>query len=356
MIRYAVVGAGYIAQQAFLPAIGLTGNSAVTAIVSGSADRAQKLAAFYGAQHVATYDRYDELLKREDIDAVYIAVPNPLHAAYAIKAAQAGKHVLVEKPVATTVSDAETMIEAARANRVFLMGSYRLHHEPGNVAVLNAIQAGKIGDPRYFSAVFSFQSDQMNHRLEASQWSGPLPDVGIYCLNAARHVFAAEPVEVMAMAGSMPSDPRFTQIEACSSVLLRFPGDRLAHFFCSFGSAEVDSYRVIGSHGDLQLEPAFRLKHAMQLRINSPAGVENIQFPKTDHFAGLIQYFSDCILRNEAPEADGEEGLADLRVLLAIEESYKTGRPQRLSSPERSRHPVAGMVRAISAAGRRVMV
>ena len=164
MIRYAVVGAGWISQQAFLPGIGQSGNSKVTAIVTGDRDKAARLAEFYGIGRIVGYDGYDELLRAPDVDAVYIALPNHLHADYAIRAARAGKHILVEKPLATSEQDALAMIAAAREGGGFLMTAYRLHNEPGTVAVLEHIRSGAIGRPLFFQSVFGFQAAQGNHR------------------------------------------------------------------------------------------------------------------------------------------------------------------------------------------------
>ena len=356
MIRYAVVGAGWIAQEAFLPAIAQSDSARVTAIVSGNADKARKLAQFYNIEQAVDYDGFDALVQSNLIDAVYISVPNPMHADFAIRAAKAGKHVMVEKPIATTLADAQAMIEAARQARVLLMTSYRLHHEAGTVAALEAIRQGCIGDPRYFSAAFSFQAQPGNHRLSERHWGGPLQDIGIYCINAARHVFAAEPIEAIAMASRPADDPRFEEIDATLAVTLRFPGGRLAQFSCSFGAADLDMYRVVGSDGDLLMEPGFRFETSTRLRLSTREGSDTVTFQHTDHFGGQIAYFSDCILNGTPVEPDGEEGLADLRALLAIEQAVQTRQAQIISSPPRSTHPSAKTVRTVPRASRRLLL
>ncbi|MEN8503580.1 MULTISPECIES: Gfo/Idh/MocA family protein [Paraburkholderia] len=356
MIRYAVVGAGWISQEAFLPAVSQTGNSSIAAIVSGDAERARKLAEFYGVKHVASYSEFDALVSRDDIDAVYIAVPNPLHATYAIRAAKARKHVLVEKPIATTASDAEAMIQAAREANVLLMTSYRLHNEAGTVAALDAIRDGRIGDPRYMSAVFCFQSALGNHRLNSKHWGGPLQDIGIYCVNAARHIFASEPIEATAMTTRPLDDARFCEIDEAVAVTLRFPENRLAQFYCSFGAAEIDTYRVVGTDGVLAMDPGFRFEAPTRMILNTRSGTETVQFLHGDHFGGEIRYFSECIEKGVAPIADGEEGLADLRALLAIEAAARSGVPQAISTPQRNRHPTSDIVRTVRHTERRLML
>lgn len=355
-IRYAVVGAGWISQIAFMPAVAQTGNSEITAIVSGSPDAARKLADFHGVAHVVPYDGYDALLADDIVDAVYIALPNSMHADYAIRAARAGKHVLVEKPLATTVAECEAMIAAAEAAGVWLMTAYRLHNDPGTVDALEQIRQGAIGEPKFFGSLFSFHTDAGNHRLLAEHWGGPLQDIGVYCLNAARHVFAAEPVEVSAMKGHGDGDPRFAEVEETIAVTLRFTGERFAQFIVSFGAEPLDVYRVIGTRGDLTVDPAYRFETdvAMCLRQNEQVVFERTA-PPCDHFGAQTAYFSDCILTNTRPESDGQEGLADVAILRAIERAAQTGQSQKIDLPPRPRHPDPDTVRRIPRTDRRLV-
>lgn len=356
MMKYAVVGAGWISQEAFLPGAAQSGNSRVSAIVSGDKDKAPKLAAFHGIPEVVGYDGYDALLASDRIDAVYVALPNSMHCDYAVRAARAGKHVMVEKPLANTVAEVEAMIGAAKDAGVFLMTAYRLHNEPGTLAVLQAIRQGAIGTPLIFQSAFSFQSALGNHRLKAEHWGGPLQDLGVYCMNAARHVFGEEPVEAIAMRHQPKDDPRFAEVEATIAATLRFPSGGIAQFVASFGAGPVDSYRVIGSSGDLELDPGFKFETATKMRLRANGRVEETTFPQVDHFAGQIAYFSDCIASGTPPEPDGEEGLADLRALLAIEEAALTGRPVPINSPPRLGHPVPAMERRRPVTDRRLLL
>ncbi|MFN4141022.1 Gfo/Idh/MocA family protein [Aestuariivirga sp.] len=355
-IRYAVVGAGWISQIAFMPSIAQTGNSEMTAIVSGNPANARKLAEFYGIGQVYPYQRYDELLKSGLVDAVYIALPNSLHADYAIRAANAGIHALVEKPLAVTVAECEAMIAAAERNGVQLMTAYRLHTEPGTLEAIDMVRRGEIGEPRIFSSVFSFPVGAGNHRLKAEHWGGPLQDIGVYCINAVRHLFQAEPTEVIAAAASAPGDQRFAEVEEMVSATLRFPGDRLAHFTASFGADDLDQYRVIGTKGQIEVSPGFKFDRAMKIRLTSGGGTEEKSFPQYDHFSGQAHYFSDCILKGIRPEPDGGDGLADVAIMRAIEEAARTGRSQKISLPPRPSHPVKEMGRAFPMAEKRLML
>ena len=356
MINYAVVGAGWISQVAFLPGVAQSGNSRVAAIVTGDRAKAARLADFYGIGEIVGYDGYDALLASPAIDAVYIALPNHMHADYAIRAARAGKHIMVEKPLAVSEDEALAMIAAARSANVFLMTAYRLHNEPGTVAVLEHIRANAIGRPLFFQSTFSFQTALGNHRLKASAWGGPLQDVGVYCINAARHVFAEEPIEAVAMSYRPHDDPRFGDIDATMAAMLRFPSGGLAQFVASFGASAVDSYRVVGTSGDLELDPGFKFETATRLRLRRDGKVVETQFPQIDHFGAQVAYFSDCIRSGTPPEADGEEGLADMRALIAIEKAALTGTPQAISAQPRLHHPTADMVRLTPITDRRLVL
>ena len=248
------------------------------------------------------------------------------------------------------------MIAAARTANVFLMTAYRLHHEPGTVAVLEHIRANAIGRPLFFQSVFSFQTPPENHRLRAMAWGGPLQDVGVYCINAARHIFAEEPVEAIATALRPADDPRFSEVDASVAAMLRFPSGALAQFVASFGAAAVDNYRVVGTSGDLELDPGFRFETATRLRLRRDGKIVETRFPQIDHFGAQVGYFSDCIRSGTPPEADGDEGLADVRALVAIERAASTGIPQAISAQPRSRHPTPDMVRLTPITDRRLVL
>jgi predicted dehydrogenase len=355
-VRYAIVGAGWISQEAFMPAVEQTGNSEMTAIVTGNVEKARKLAEFYGIPHVYPYERYDEMLTAGVVDAVYVALPNSLHADYTIRAARAGVHAMVEKPLAVTVAECEAMIAAAAEARVFLMTAYRLHNEPGTVDVLEMIARGDIGEPRLFQSTFSFQADAANHRLRAEHWGGPLQDIGVYCLNAARHVFRAEPVAAIAMEDSPPDDRRFAEVGASMAATLRFPRGGIATFIASFGAATAESFKVVGDTGEIDVDFAYRFETARRVRIIRDGQVTAKDYPHVENFSGQIAYFSDCILGGTRPEADGEEGLADVRAMRAIEEAARTGQAQKIASPPRTVFPSRAMVRNFPQVGRRLLV
>lgn len=354
-VRYAVIGTGYISQDAFMPSVDQTGNSVMTAIVSGSPEKAARLADFYGIEHVFDYQDYDAALASGLFDAVYVGLPNSMHADYSIRAAKAGVHALVEKPLAISVDEAEAMAAAAEKAGTYLMTAYRLHCTPGTVEALSLIREGAIGEVRHFHAEFSLQAAADNHRLKAEHWGGPLQDVGVYCLNAARHVFAAEPIEVAAMAGNS-GDPRFGEVDEALSVVMRFPGGRLGTFTVSFNAGLVTRWQAAGTSGDIAMDPAFDFRVAARLVMTQGEKVTTKSFPLIDHFGAQTAYFSDCILNRQPPRPDGREGLADMRALCAIEEAMRTGLPQKIGVGGKVHNPDASMVRLVEATTRRLLV
>lgn len=353
--RYAIVGAGWISQIAFLPGLEQTGNSEVTALVTGNREKTRRLADFYGIKSVVTYDQYDDLLKSGTVDAVYIALPNSMHADFAIRAARAGVHAMVEKPLARTEAESIAMIEAfARANK-WLMTAYRLHMHPGTLEVLDLVRSGAIGDPRYFSSSFSFNMAPGNHRLLAEHWGGPLQDIGVYCINAVRQIFADEPTGATAMR-SIGTDDRFSEVEEVIAATLQFPKGRIGQFVCSFGADGIDSYSVVGTTGYIEVQGGYRFEGAMSYRMSQNGKVTEKTFPVSDHFSAQTAYFSECFQNGTRPEPDGEEGLADMRVMLAIEAAAITGNAQKIVSPARNQRPIPSMGKLFQPVERRLML
>jgi predicted dehydrogenase len=336
-IRYAVVGLGYISQVAVLPAFAhAQENSELTALVSGDPGKLRALAKRYKVKNTFTYEQYAECL--ENVDAVYIALPNSMHRAYAEGAARAGVNVLCEKPMAVTEQECEAIIDTADRANVKLMVAYRLHFERGNLSAIDAIRAGKIGEPRIFNSVFSQQVSSGNSRLQGELGGGPLFDVGIYCINAARYLFQQEPYEVFAF-NAKRQDERFAEVDEMSSALLRFPNDRLASFTCSFGAADRSEYLVVGTKGSLRMNPAYDMTEDLKCEMRIDGKKQKSIFKKSDQFAPELTYFSDCILNGRNPEPGGAEGLADVRIINALLESAKKGKPVEVAPTDKKQRP-----------------
>jgi glucose-fructose oxidoreductase len=337
-VRYAVVGLGHIAQVAVLPAFRHAAeNSLLTALVSGDARKRKAL----GRKHKVrtySYEEYDECLHSGDVDAVYIALPNNMHCEYAVRAAEAGKHVLCEKPMAVTEDECLKMISAAEANDVKLMIAYRLHFEETNLEALEIAKSGTLGDLRYFLSTFSLQVKEGNIRTQEDLGGGTLYDIGVYCINAARTLFQDEPIEVFS-ASANNGDPRFEGIDEMTAAVLRFPGERLASFISSFGAADTSVYHLVGTKGDIRLEPAYAYAEKLAYQLTVEGKKKKKTTPKRDQFAPELLYFSKCVLDGTSPEPSGLEGLADVRIIEALYRSGKEGRALRVEPVEKPKRP-----------------
>jgi len=313
-----------------LPAFRNAQNSALAALVSNDPAKLRKLGKKHGVENLYSYDEFEQCLA-EGIDAVYITVPNHLHKEYAIRAANQGVHVLVEKPMAVTEADCKAMIDAAERNRVKLMVAYRLHFEKSTLRAIELATKGKLGELRFFSSEFGQQVDPENVRLTYSvnQGGGPVYDMGVYCINAARNFFRSEPIEVMA-ANASNGESRFRSAPEMTSVVLRFPEERFGSFTCSFGSADVSHYALIGTKGTLSADPAYDYSVPLKQTVTIGNRSSVRQFRRRDQFAPELIYFSHCILEHKEPEPSGQEGLADVRVIEAIHQSARQDYPVRL--------------------------
>lgn len=343
-VRYALVGLGWIAQETVLPAFAHTENSQVVAFVSEDQTKIEVLSQKYEVQRSYSYDEYDDCLNSGEIDAVYIALPNHLHCEYTVRAANAGIHVLCEKPMAVTEQECQEMIRATKDNNVKLMIAYRLHFDKANMQAVELVNSGQIGNPRIFNSVFCQQVVEGNVRLEPiSKGGGTVYDMGVYCINAARYIFQDEPIEVFAFSANN-GEKRFDQMDEMTSAILRFPGERLATFTSSFGASPVDNYQVSGTKGDLLMKPGYSYQGELQQQLTLNGETKEQSFPAGDQFGAEIIYFSDCVLSGKDPEPSGEEGLADVRIIRAIYESVQTGKPVKLGEFKRQHRPTLEQV------------
>jgi glucose-fructose oxidoreductase len=338
-VRYAVIGQGYISQIAVLPAFAhARRNSILAALVSDDGRKLSNLGRRYRVSHLCSYEEVDQLFASGEIDAVYIALPNSMHAEYTVRAARAGLHVLCEKPMAVTTRECQQMIDETQRARVKLMIAYRLHFDRANLEAARIVRSRKLGEVRYFDSQFSMQVKAGNSRLKRDLGGGPLYDIGIYCINAARAAFAAEPMQVWAMA-SNSGDSRFKEVPETVSAVLKFPEERVATFTCSFGAADRSAYEIVGTRGSLRMEPAYEYAEGLTYELTVGARKRRRKFAKRDQFASELLYFSDCILQGRDVEPSGEEGLVDVRVIEALHESMESGRSVATALPLRERRP-----------------
>lgn len=348
-IRYAVVGQGHISQVAILPGFKAARNAELVALVSGDAGKLKALSKRYHVPKTYSYEEYEQCLRSGDIDAVYIALPNHMHREYATRAAEAGIHVLCEKPIAVTTQDSEAIVQSAKKNDIKLMIAYRLHFDPANLKAIDIVNSGKIGEPRYFVSQFGYELKTGNIRMQAGESGGPIHDIGIYCINAVRYLFKEEPNEVFAY-GATP-DRKYHSIYETVCAVMKFASGKLATFTVSFGSGAISNFRVVGQHGDLFVDNAYEYVGEMTHTLTVGEKQRVWTTKPGDQFAAELRYFSECILKDREPEPAGLEGVTDVKIVEALYRSLKTGKPVSLRSSRIRRRPT--LLQAIKAPAHR---
>lgn len=328
-LGWAIVGLGSLSINQILPAFAQCEKSKAVALVSGHPDKANKLAARYGisAKNVYNYQNYDSIKDNSEVDIIYIVLPNSMHAEYTIRGFQAGKHVLTEKPMANTPPDCQAMIDAGRKAGKKLMVAYRCRYEPYNVEAVRIARSGELGPTQVILADAGWNAtnpDQWRLKKDLAG-GGSLMDIGIYALNASRYLSGEEPTEVNAMIYSTPGDPRFKEVEETVNFQLRFPSGVIANCTSSYGYFPTSHYRVIGTKGWLEMDPATWYS-GLRLRVGRKYEIEEKELLVKDHFTLEMDHMSGCVMENKEPLTPGEEGLRDIKLMMAIYEAAATGK------------------------------
>ena len=332
-LGWAIVGLGSLSIHEILPAFATCEKSKVVAFVSGHPDKANKLALRYGVnpKNIFNYQNYDTIKDNPEVDIIYIVLPNGMHAEYTVRGLQAGKHVLTEKPMANTPAECQQMIDASRKAGRKLMVAYRCRYEPYNREAIRIARSHELGATKVILADHGFNiGDPTQWRLKKDlAGGGSLMDIGIYSLQAARYLTGEEPNEVNAVMYNTPGDPRFKEVEETINFQLRFPSGVLANCTSSYGYAGQNHYRVVGTEGWLELDPATSYR-GLRMRVYRGNVTEERELPVRDHFALEMDHMSECVTENKEPLTPGEEGLRDLKVMMAIYEAANTGKTAKL--------------------------
>jgi predicted dehydrogenase len=316
-LRWGVLSTADIGRSKVIPAIQRAQRCRVTAIASRDARRAREVASELGIER--TYDTYQALLDDPDIDAVYIPLPNHLHMAWTIAAAEARKHVLCEKPLALTSADAERMIVACQAAGVTLIEAfmYRLH--PSWQAVREIVDSGELGDLMAVQSWFSYYNDDpANIRNIFEAGGGALYDIGCYCINLARLLFGSEPARVT---GAVRRDPEHG-IDIVSSAVLEFPGGGQSTFTCSTRTATDQRVHIYGTRGRLSLGIPFNIPpdRPTEIYVATPDATgrlhtRTVTFPVADPYTVEAEAFAATILDGTPPPFPTSDAVANLRVI-----------------------------------------
>ncbi|MCR5889038.1 Gfo/Idh/MocA family oxidoreductase [Hymenobacter sp. J193] len=338
-VGYALVGLGHLTLEELLPAFGECKKSKPVALVSGSPEKLKKVAAQYGIKPEScySYQDYEKLKDNPEVHAIYIVLPNSLHAEYVIRGAKTGKHILCEKPMANSARECELMIDACKKANVKLMVAYRIQYEPYNRQVRQMIRDAKFGKVKYIQTQNSQSSANPDHwrHKKALAGGGALPDIGLYCLNTSRFVLGTEPTEVFAYSHSTPGNPLFKEVEEMMSWQMRFPDGVIVNCITHYNTHDSRFYRVNAERGWLHLDNAYAYQ-GQRLQTSHAEGKVKIQnqitLPTKNQFAAEMDHFSECILENKQPHTPGEEGLQDHRIMEAIYQSAREGRPVKLTA------------------------
>lgn len=332
-LGYAIVGLGSYATRQIMPRLKDCEFAKLTALVSGTPEKLDRYGAEYGIPktHHYNYQNYDRIRDNPDIDIVYVVLPNSLHAEYSIRASQAGKHVLCEKPMAVSAAECEAMIAAAKKAGKKLMIGYRSRFQAHNIQAIELVKSGFVGRPRLIYAEHGFNAGPNQWRLDKPlSGGGSLMDIGIYSLNAARYLAGEEPVEVSAMESTDRNDPRFRTVEDRIDWQMRFPSGLIANCVSSYSSGH-NAYRVTGDKGWVELEPATSYEgQRMWTRTGGQTNEREVAALPKNQFVGQLDHMAECVMTGREPIVAGEEGLRDMRLIEAIYRSAREGRAVRL--------------------------
>lgn len=316
-LRWGILGAARIAVRRVLPALQRSDWSTVAAIASRDRSRAQAVAHQFSIPKV--YDSYDELLADPDVDAVYIPLPNSVHHQWTLRSAEAGKHILCEKPLATTALEAMEMAAACRRQGVLLQEAFMHRFHPQTEAVQNLVAAGEIGPIWLVRSAFTFTvTSADDFRLNAGLGGGGIMDVGCYCVNISR-LLLGEPHAAYAAAHMEGVDVRLAGI-------LRFEGDRVAEFDCGLRAPFRQFCEIVGISGTIFLERPFQPEERPPTVLVRRGDQERrIEIPGANQYVRMVDHFAECVREHRAPRYPAEDAIANMRAIDALRESAKSG-------------------------------
>jgi predicted dehydrogenase len=322
-IGWCVIALGRISMDHFMPGVKLSQKGKIVALVSGHRDKAEKQAAIYGVSPNAiySYENIDAIRDNKEIDAVYVALPNGMHAEYTIRSAKAGKHVLCEKPMASSVADAKAIIDACKAANKKLMIAYRCQFDPEHLKAIEMIRTGQLGQVQAIESAFGFNIQPGEWRLDRKlAGGGPLMDVGIYCLNASRYLTGEEPQEIKAYSSVIDHDGRFSTVEENVAWTVKFPSGIVAACNTTYGASMNGYFRVHGAKGVIDMQNAFNYDGMhLTAQVGRDQKIDEVSpIREPMEFTRQADHFADCIWNDKTPKTPGEEGLRDMELMSQI--------------------------------------
>ena len=327
-LGFAIIGLGRFGAGQLLRSLPECQSCKPVALVSGHPDKAKKLAQQYGidGKSIYSYENFDAIKDNPAVDVVYVVLPNSMHCEYTVRAAQAGKHVMCEKPMAVSVEECQQMIDACKkANRKLAIG-YRLHYEPNNLKAMEIARGGQYGKLRQVVADHGFNIGQHEWRTDKKlAGGGPLMDVGIYCLQAARYLSGEEPTHVTAQTWTPENDPRFKTTDASMSFTLKFPGGALATCSCSYAAHGISEYHFMTEQAYGRLDQGFAYG-GISFLLKERGKPQQLDIPQINQFAAEMDAFADCVLTNKESKTPGEMGMQDLKIMTKLYEAANSGK------------------------------
>ena len=319
-IKYGVLSTAQIARNQHVPAARESTNSEIVAISSRNGTTARKYAEELAVTRA--YASYTALLADPQIDAVINPLPNSLHCEWTIKAAEAGKHILCEKPMAVTVEQAQRMIDAAKANDVLLLEGFTPRYEPQMDFTVQLLKLGVIGDVKILRSelTYTIQDWENDTRVKPALGGGSLFDAGCYCVNAIRHLVGMEPVEV---SGYQTLHP-IAGVDSTFVGLMQFSNGCMAYLATGMEQPFRACCEIIGTEGRIEIPGMFGGAKVKVVKGNTE---ELHSFDSSNRFRTQIEHFSDCILNGTPLRFPPEDGLANTRVLVALKQAAETGGP-----------------------------
>ena len=328
-VGWAILGLGSYATNQVMPAFAHCEHSKLVALISGHQEKLSRFGDQYGipASKRFTYETMDAIAKDPEIEVVYVVTPPATHPDFVVRAAQLGKDVCSEKPMAPTPADCQRMIDACKKAGKLLQIGYRCHYEAHNLRAIQACRSGELGK------IVSIRSDH-GFNMGAGTWrtqkalagGGSMMDIGIYSLNALRYLSGEEPIEVSATITNPPNDSRFVDVEDTVDFQVTFPSGIVGHGTSGYSWIEgKNRYEVTGSKSKLVAEPATGYG-GDRLTID---GTE-VAVTVNNQWAAQLDHFSQCVRSRGKVLTPGEEGLRDIKIIQAIYESAKILKPVKL--------------------------
>jgi predicted dehydrogenase len=317
-LRWGVISTADIGMTKVIPAIQRADHCEVVAIASRDAGRATAAAARLGIPRA--YGTYQELLACDEVDAVYIPLPNDAHAEWTIRAAEAGKHILCEKPLALTTAQAEEMAGACAAAGVELAEAFMYRHHPSWVEAVRLVRSGVIGRLQAVQSFFSYYNDDpADIRNQVERGGGAAMDIGCYCINLSRMLFDAEPTRIEAL---VRRDPEMG-IDIATSALLEFPGGGQSEFTCSIRAEPDQRVHIFGTSGRIEIEIPFNIPPDRETRIFVTSGgeppvapaTETLVFDPADQYAIQAGAFARAVLDGTGLTVPIEDAIANTKVI-----------------------------------------